>query len=144
MLWQYKKHFITHYFIWPTKELVVNYHSCFMDKEICLSKSTLMNITKNLLIGLIFFRLLSSVPFTTWLPEWHFFCLKSCDNSPLCIYSCAQCGDLWALYSPVPTDVQIQELENVFCEAPDSKYFRLHGLYICQSYTTVVVAWRQP
>lgn len=61
MLWQFKKHFNTHYFIWSIKELCVNYHFGFTDKEIDFRESTLVNIAKNL-ISLSFLQLLS-IPF---------------------------------------------------------------------------------
>lgn len=43
---QFKKYFIIYYFIWPTKELCVNYQSHFVDKETGIGESTLINITK--------------------------------------------------------------------------------------------------
>lgn len=58
MLWQFKKHFNIHYFIWSMKELCVNYHFRFTDKEIDFRENTLVNIAKNR-IGLSFLWLLS-------------------------------------------------------------------------------------
>lgn len=121
MFWQFKKHFNTHYFIWPIKELYVNYHFHFIDKEIDFRENTLVNIAKNL-IGLFFLWLLS-ISFYDIAARVAFLLLKILWRLPILYIFVSTCGDLWALYScsyPCSTP----GFGNVFCKVPGSKYFR--------------------
>lgn len=111
MLLQFKKYFITHDFIWPTKELCGNYYSHFIEKESGLREITLINITKRSPHQSSFSISLFSIPLTTWLLECPFSCLKSFEDSTLPVCFCPHCDDLWALYSPLLAHVQAQGLE---------------------------------